>query len=235
MGRMARVVVPGLAHHVTQRGNHQQDVFFCDSDRGLYLRLLADYSQRYQLRLLGYCLMTNHVHLIVVPEGEGSLAKAIGRTHNDYSRWLHVRQRRTGHLWQNRFSSCVLQDRHLWEALRYVETNPVRARMVERAWEWRWSSAQAHCCGEDDSRLLDMRLWQEWHSPRGWQEALELGWADAVLAARIREATRSGRPMAEAGFVESLEERLRRMLRPRKRGPKPRMAAEGRQISLGIS
>jgi REP element-mobilizing transposase RayT len=108
MPRQRRVVLPGRPHHITQRGNNRRDVFFEDKDHELYLSLLSEYTAKYQVEILGYCLMTNHVHLIAVPADATGLAKAIGRVHNDYARWLHIRRRESGHLWQNRFFSCPL-------------------------------------------------------------------------------------------------------------------------------
>jgi putative transposase len=101
--------------------------FFHDDDRRVYLHALAEYCGRYGVRLMGFCLMSNHVHFIAIPEHADAFAKAFGRTHNDYARWLHVRQRQIGHLWQNRFFSCPLDSGYCWAALRYVERNPVRA------------------------------------------------------------------------------------------------------------
>src|SRR4051812_25751941 len=143
MATRARVVLPGCAHHVTQRGNHQEKVFFCDADHTIYLALLRDYAQRTGMQILGYCLMPNHVHLVLIPGRADSLAKGLGRVHNEYSRWLHIRQRLTGHLWQNRFFSCPLSENHLSAVLRYVERNPIRANLVDDAFAWRWSSARA--------------------------------------------------------------------------------------------
>jgi putative transposase len=130
MPRVARVVIPGVPHHVTQRGNNRQDVFYTDDDRRHYLRLLGEQSHR----VLGYCLITNHVHLVVVPEHENSLARAIGRTHYLYTLYINRMHSRSGHLWQNRFFSCGLDEKHAYCALRYVELNPVRARIKQRAW-----------------------------------------------------------------------------------------------------
>jgi len=222
MARIPRVVVPGLAHHVTQRGNQQQDVFFSDADRKLYLKLLVANSEKYSLRILGYCLMTNHVHLLVIPGRADALAKAIGLTHNDYSRWLHVRQSRRGHLWQNRFYSCVMEEGSRWEALRYIELNPVRARMVERAWDWRWSSARAHCGQTEVDAFLDREWWEQTYTAARWQEALEKGVWEADFAERLREATRTGRPLADEECVASLEMQLGRRLRRQRPGPQPR-------------
>ncbi|MBI4874775.1 MAG: transposase [Acidobacteria bacterium] len=146
MARVARVVVPGCMHHVTQRGNHRQAVFFGDADRRVYLSTLWDSAARHGLEVIGHCLMSNHVHLLVVPQKEDSLAKTLARVSNAYARWQHVRQQQTGHLWQDRYYSCALDQAAAWEALRYVELNPVRAGLVRRAWEWEWSSARAHSC-----------------------------------------------------------------------------------------
>ena len=127
MLRVARIVVPGCPHHVTQRGNNRQDVFFVEDDWRTYLRILREQSKRFGLSVDGYCLMTNHVHLVAVPTSENSLAKAVGRTHWLYTQYVNRLHRRSGHLWQNRFFSCALDESHCWQALAYVERNPVRA------------------------------------------------------------------------------------------------------------
>ena len=174
MARIARVVVPGAWHHATQRGNHQQTVFFGDADRICYLELLRHHTARYAVHIVGYCLMGNHVHIVATPTDSRGLANALGRTHNDYSRWLNLQRRDTGHVWQNRFYSCPLDERHGWEALRYVELNPVRAGLVEHPAEWRWSSAGAHLTGADDTGLIDLTTWTEKWTPASWREVLDL-------------------------------------------------------------
>jgi putative transposase len=155
MARLARVVVPGVWHHVTQRGNRRQTVFFSDADRATYLQFLMRHCARSAVHITGYCLMGNHVHLIAVPETSAGLAHALGRTDVDYARWLNLRRGETGHVWQNRFYSCPLDQRHQWEALRYVELNPVRAGLAADAAAWPWSSAAAHLAGVDRSGILD--------------------------------------------------------------------------------
>jgi putative transposase len=232
MARIARVVVPGCWHHITQRGNRRQSVFFEDADYTLYLQLLAHHTRRCAVRIVGYCLMGNHVHLIAIPPAETALAKSLGRAHVDYARWLNLRRGETGHVWQNRFFSCPMDDWHQWEALRYVECNPVRAGMVSEAPEWRWSSAEAHTSGVDRSGILDMAEWERRWTGGTWREALTQGIEDAALMERIREATRSGRPAAGEGFVKQLEEEQRRCLRPRKRGPKGKVVVDEKQMSL---
>jgi len=128
--RLARIVLPGVPHHITQRGNNRQDVFFVDDDRRAYLDLLGQHAERFGLKVLGYCLMANHVHLIATPSAEESLAKAVGRTHFGYTQYVNRHHRRSGHLWQNRFYSCALDEVHLWRAMRYTERNPVRGKLV---------------------------------------------------------------------------------------------------------
>ena len=130
MPRVARIVLEGQPHHITQRGNNRQDVFFLADDRLAYLELLRIHGERFGFRVLGYCLMTNHVHLIGVPARQESLAKAVGRTNFRYTQYINRMHGRSGHLWQNRFYSCALDDVHLCRAMCYVEQNPVRAKMV---------------------------------------------------------------------------------------------------------
>jgi putative transposase len=234
MARIARVVLPGCWHHVTQRGNRAQTVFFDDDDRRLYLDLLRTQCARYQVAITGYCLMSNHVHVLAVPEHESSLAQAFGRAHNDYSRWQNVRRAQSGHLWQNRYFSCPMDETHQWEALRYVELNPVRAAMVRSAAEWPWSSAHAHLTGRDPRHLLSMNDWHARWSTRTWRESLELGISDAAALDRIREATRTGRPAGSDAFLDQAEALAGRSLRPAKRGPKETATMSAAQLDFEV-
>jgi len=220
MARIARVVIPGLAHHVTQRGNHRQMVFLKEGDRQVYQDLLRHYLLLYSVRLVGYSFMGNHVHHMPIPGKSDSLAKAIGRVHQDYSRWFQVRERQTGHLWQNRFFSCVVEEERFLGALLYIELNPVRAGLVESAWEWKWSSARAHVTGIDPTGLLDMEYWASRNGGAIWKQRLEEAAQDQALADSIRAATKSGRPWGSSEFVAGLELQLGRVLRPQKRGRK---------------
>lgn len=232
MGRQARVILPGWAHHITQRGNRRQQVFFCDTDRKMYLNLLRDHASRAGMQILAYCLTPNHVHVVAIPERVDSLAKGFGRTHNEYARWVHIREHQTGHLWQNRFFSCPLDERHLAEALRYVELNPVRAGWVADPCEWAWSSAPARINGTDPYELLNRSAFRDDHIGENWKRILELGWTDDALQRRIRDATRTGRPLGNSEFLDAAERATGRSLRPAKRGPKPKPRPE---IMLGSS
>ena len=160
MARIARIVIPGCPHHVTQRGNHRRPVFFADSEREFCLSPQKRYFLLRKVRCLGYALMTNHTHHVLVPGRLDSLARGVGKLNNDYSRWQNIQRGLTGHLWQDRFFSCPLEDDHFWQALRHVELNPVRAGLVKYAWEWPWSSAMAHVTGIGHAALLDMDIWR---------------------------------------------------------------------------
>jgi putative transposase len=216
MARIARVVAVGLPHHVTQRGNNRQAVFWSDTDRALYLKLLREHSQRHGLRLWGYCLMDNHVHLIAVPERCDSLSHTLRQAHSDYARYANVKRQSCGHFWQNRYYSCPLDAVHRWMALAYVETNPVRAGIVADACAYAWSSARAHTGGAAGS--LEMRAWAAQYTPDRWREVLRSSIAEEALRQRIREATRTGRPCGDAEFTRRLESTLQRSLERKKPG-----------------
>jgi putative transposase len=141
MARLPRIVVVDVAHHVTQRGNARQVIFSDDADRLVYLDLLREHCQLYSLSLLGYCLMSNHVHLLAVPHTSEAMAQSLKQAHGRYATYWNARQSSSGHVWQGRFFSCPLDESHLWKGLRYVELNPVRARMVTAPELWKWSSA----------------------------------------------------------------------------------------------
>ena len=226
MARLDRIVVPGLVHHVTQRGNHRQTVFLQDNDRQVYQDLLREYTLSYSVHLAGYCLMGNHVHLVCMPECEDSLAKAIGRTHQNYSRWFQIRRRQTGHLWQNRFFSCPVDEDRFITTLLYVELNPVRAGLVDRPWEWDWSSARAHISSHDSSGLLDMGFWASRTAGIDWKQQLGEATLNRDIPKQIRTSTRCGRPWGSNEFLIALELQLGRRLQPQKQGRKPSRTPE---------
>ncbi|MBN1568194.1 MAG: transposase [Acidobacteria bacterium] len=221
MARIARIVLPGCPHHVTQRGNRRQAVFYDDMDRRFYLRLLGRNSNLFAVQTAGYCLMTNHIHDVCVPMRPDSLVKGFGRTHNDYSRWHNLRNDTSGHLWQNRFYSCPLDEDGFWRALRYVELNPVRAGLVENAWDWPWSSALAYVTVIDKSGLLKMEKWAKRFDGKAWRDFLREGLELHAELEEIRCATRTGRPLGGEEFVIKLEQLTGKVFRGRKPGRKP--------------
>jgi putative transposase len=163
IARLARVIALDTPHHVTQRGNARQAIFASDADRAVYLNLLSHYGPLHGLLLAGYCLMSNHVHLIAVPQRPQSLPLALKETHGRYAAYCNVRNRSSGHVWQGRYYSCPLDRPHFWAALRYVERNLVRAGLVAAPEDYAWSSAAVHCGDGCDNGLLDLTLWgQTW-------------------------------------------------------------------------
>jgi putative transposase len=213
MPRIARIVIKDVAHHVVQRGNNRQDVFFVDDDYRAYLRILCEQSRAYQLDILAYCLMTNHVHLVAVPRRSDSLAKAVGRTDFLYSQHVNRVHRRSGHLWQNRFYSCALDEVHLPVAIRYAEQNPLRAGLVKAASAYAWSSAAAHVGAVDRDELLDLERWRQIADPADWSRVLARAPLKAEVA-RVRRCTMRGWPLAGDGALAKFEKRMNRRLRP---------------------
>jgi putative transposase len=219
MARLARIVLPGVPYHVTQRGNRRQQTFFEDGDYGLYRDLLAEAARRAGSEIWAYCLMPNHVHLIVVPADEHGLRRTFADAHRRYTGFINARQRWTGHLWQGRYGAVAMDEVHLIHAARYVALNPVRARLCDRAEQWTWSSARAHLAGRDD-QLVTVRPLLD----RAGDFAAFLGAEEDQQATRaLRMAETTGRPVGEAAWVEELERLSGRVLAPKKRGPKPRL------------
>ena len=203
MPRPPRVVVPGIPHHVTQRGNYRQKVFYREEDRKLYLEMLREYARHYGVAIHAFCLMGNHVHLVATPHDRQGLARLLQRLHSEYARALHARLRRVGHLWQARYASVAMDEKHLWAAMVYVEQNPVRAGLSTQPWDWRWSTARAHILGADEG-WLDFVDWRKHFSPDAWKRSLQLGLADAALIERVREATQCGLPLGSDEFLDWL-------------------------------
>ncbi len=156
MARLARVVAPGIPHHVTQRGNRRQQVFFSDDDYVTYRALLMEGCRAAGVAVWAYCLMPNHVHLILTPSDEDGLRAALGEAHRRYTRHVSFREGWRGYLWQGRFASFPMDEAYALVCARYVELNPVGARLTRRARDWRWSSARAHLAGEGDG-LVQVR------------------------------------------------------------------------------
>ena len=216
MARLARVVVPGHPHHVTQRGNGRARTFFGDPDYALYRDLLAENCRAAEVEVWAWCLMPNHVHLILVPSDPDGLRRALARVHRHYAGIIQARRKRSGHFWQGRFGAVAMDEQHLAAALRYVSLNPVRARLVERAQDWRWSSTRAHLTGQDDGITAPAPIRERFPDFAGLIAA-----ADAEAFARLRAAESIGRPLGDDRFLARIERRTGRLLKPSKRGPKP--------------
>ncbi len=219
MARLARLVIPGLPHHVTQRGNGRARTFFDDSDYELYRHLLAEHCRAAGVEVWAWCLMPNHVHLILVPSDADGLRRALSAVHRRYAGIIHARRRRSGHFWRGRFGSVAMDEDHLAAALRYVSLNPVRARLVTRAQDWRWSSTRAHLVGKDDGITARAPVHQRF--PR-FADLLALD-PDVDMFERLRAAESIGRPLGDERFLARIERSTNRSLKPRKPGPKPQV------------
>ena len=218
MARLPRLVLPGVPHHITQRGNRRERTFFEDGDYALYLDLLAQAAEQAHTEIWSYCLMPNHVHIIAVPSDEDGLRRTFRFVHRHYTGYINARLRTTGHLWQGRFSSVAMDEEHLQQAFRYVALNPVSARLVARPEDWAWSSTKAHLAGADDhvvsvapalERIGDFRAF------------LGEEFDEAMSYAALRKAESVGRPIGSKAWVADMEEKTGLTLALQKRGPKP--------------
>ncbi len=210
MARISRIIAVGYPHHITQRGVRSMDIFQSDGDRSSYLQYIKEETERFGVEILSWCLMTNHVHFIAVPKQETSFARGFGEAHRRYTRMKNFAEGVRGYLFQGRFASCVLDERHLIAAVRYVETNPVRAGMVKVAWDYPWSSAAYHVGKIEKDILVEDRTliglvddWQSFLADAGDRRQREA----------LRLATRTGRPAGDSSFIETLEQLTDRTLK----------------------
>lgn len=205
MPRIARLVVPDYPHHVTQRGNYRHDVFHDDSDRRQYLELISSYSKKHFLEILGYCLMNNHVHFIVIPRRDDSLSAVFRTAHTLYSQYFNKKIKECGHLWQGRFYSCVLDERHLLAAARYIERNPVRIKIAKKPTDYIWSSARNHA-GMSHNDIIDTNSLFKYIeiNQDEWREFTDKN-DESDDISTIRKYTMTGRPLGGAFFVQKLE------------------------------
>jgi len=216
MPRIARVCAIDYPHHITQRGNNRESAFFDNEDREFYLKALSRYSQQWEFDIWAYCLMTNHVHILSVPTRKESLARGIGSTNLVYTQYINRKYKRSGRLWQNRFFSTIVEDEpYLWAVVRYIERNPVRVGLVQRAEDYNWSSCKAHVSGFKDS-ILTGKGWLEENNVQAYKEFLRND--DKEIEKSVRNATTTGRPLGSVIFIQLLEKKLGRSLLPKKAG-----------------
>lgn len=222
MPRLARTVFAGVPHHITQRGNRREDVFYVEEDYQTYLEWLCHYSQQHQLEILAYCLMTNHIHLVAVPARESSLQQVLKPLHMRYAQRINRIRKWSGHFWQGRYFSSPMDERYMWSAIRYVECNPVRARMVRKAENYPWSSAANHCGGVDDCVLSKNPQWKKLSEQvDDWSAWLAEG-DDPSELAMIRRNIEKGLPCGSDRFIKNLERKIGRSLQFRPQGRPPR-------------
>ena len=217
MARMPRIVVPGYPHHVVQRGNRRQQTFFYENDYRHYVELLSEYAQQANTEIWAYCLMPNHVHLVMVPDREDGLRASLGEAHRHYTRYINFRQNWRGHLWQERFHSFLMDEYHLLATVRYVERNPIAAGLCDSPEQWQWSSARAHLRELDDDLV---RVKPMLDRVTDWREYLSKE-VESHAADSIQLHTRTGRPLGTPEFVHNLELITGKALAPKRPGRKP--------------
>jgi putative transposase len=222
MPRANRIVIPDIPHHITQRGNRQQNIFFDDVDRGSYMRLLSEACLRTGTKCLAWCLMDNHIHLILVPPSEDGLRATLSSAHTSFTQRLNLRQGFSGHVFQGRFASYPMDMPHLMAAVRYIENNPVKAGLVVRAEEWRWSSARAHIHGVADG-LTDWSGLEAHY--RNWSRVLAEGWEQGDGDEAIEAAIASGIPIGNAEWLAGVRRDFGVLIKTNRRG-RPRKAQE---------
>jgi putative transposase len=204
-----------VAHHVTQRGNRRQPTFFREADYRTYLQIAGEAFGAAGVEVLSYCLMPNHVHLILVPPCETALARAVGAVHLRYTRAINLRERWTGYLWQGRFASFAMDEDHLREAVRYVGLNPVRAGLAARAIDWPWSSVRAHVEGAHDPLLSGEDVIVRIGGERAELFACDI---EAEALRKLRRASSTGRPLGASAWIKAYETARGEALQARPRG-----------------
>ena len=217
MARLARLIIPGLPHHVTQRGNGRQRVFFSDGDYKLYRDLLMENCRLAHVACWAWCLMPNHIHAILVPSDEDGIRAALAATHRRYAGLINARRKKTGHFWQGRYGAAVMDEDHLVAAFRYILRNPVTAKLVDKPEQWQWSSARSYLGKHDDGLTSKAPMLSRFPGMRTVLGADELDSDEHV----VRDDETIGRPRGSAAFMAMLEKKTGRSLRPEKRGPKP--------------
>jgi putative transposase len=217
MSRLSRIVVPNHPHHVTQRGNRRSRVFFEDGDYALYIDLLSEAAHKAKTEIWCYCLMPNHVHLIAVPSDKDGLRVTFADVHRRCTGYINARLRITGHLWQGRFGSVVMDESHLFSAVRYVSLNPVCAKLVSNAQDWQWSSVAAHLSGKDDNLVKVAPILDRYGDFAAFLGDLT---DDEAEFKCLRQSETTGRPLGGEAWMEKLEYMTGKTLKPQKRGPK---------------
>lgn len=215
MPRRARLLVPGVPVHLIQRGNNRSACFYAEDDYHVYLGHLAEQAAKHGCALHAYCLMTNHVHLLVTPQHEDSLAQLMKALGQRYVQYVNRTYRRSGTLWEGRFRSCLLQDEaYVLACYRYIELNPTRAAMVAHPAEYRWSSYRGNAQGEANSLLTPHPLYRSLGSDGVERQAnyrelfrFEL---DPGLVDEIRLATNGNFALGNPLFIAQIEQALGR-------------------------
>jgi putative transposase len=218
MARLRRFVVPGIPHHVTQRGNGRARVFFRDGDYARYCNWLGEACRAHRVEAWAWVLMPNHVHLVLAPADADGLRRALAPLHRRYAGYIHAREDGCGHFWQGRFGCVAMDEAHFAAAVRYVLLNPVRAGLVPRAADWPWSSVHAHLGARDDRLTCREPVARRFPN----LDALLAAGEDEEMSDRLRRAESTGRPVGDRDFLDRLAAGSGRTLEPGRPGRKPK-------------
>ncbi|MCK4245286.1 MAG: transposase [Candidatus Omnitrophica bacterium] len=217
MPRTARIVGAGYLHHIIQRGNNRQAVFFDDEDRRVYLKLLKKYTDECNCKIKAYCLMNNHIHLLLIPQHDNSLSKTMQKLSLRYTQYINSKYKRTGRLWECRFHSSVVdRERYLWSVCRYIERNPIRAKIVNEPVKYKWSSAKVNTSLDQQDNLVEP-IWQDHLEREEYIKFLNQPDNKDEIG-RIRKSTFGGIPMGTDEFLKDIAKTLGVIIKIRPRG-----------------
>ena len=216
MPRIARAIAVNFPHHVIQRGNNREKIFFAQTTRDKYLDWLKEYADIWDVKILAYCLMTNHIHLLVRPNKPESLAKMMQGLNVCYTRYINKRYKRTGRLLEGRYHSCIIdEEAYLWAVARYIEQNPLRARLVKELEDYPYSSARSHITGQADEVLSEELISAD--EMADYTEFIKAPIPKNEIK-QIRITTKKGKPLGDSDFIEMLEMKLKRCFGNKKSG-----------------
>ncbi len=221
MARQARIVLADTPHHVTQRGNRGEKIFFEKADFETYIDLLREQCDDKGVTISSYCFLPNQIHLIATPRSESALAAAIGETHRRYTVHVNAKNSWRGHLFQDRFFSYAMDERFMLRAARFIENLPVVSGIAPKAENYLWSSARAHIRLGDNPLVTEKRVLK---TMPDWAAFLDRPMDTQEMDA-IRLHLQTGRPRGSDGFIDAVEQTLGRTVRPQKRGRKPKAQA----------
>ena len=216
MSRTARIVNPGYPHHITQRGNNKQSIFRGNHDRQFYLYLLKKYSCQCGCKVHSYCLMPNHIHLLLVPNQNTSLAKTMQKINISYTQYINKKYNRTGSLWEGRFFSAIIdKESYLWTACRYIEQNPLRAGITNQATKYKWSSAKINA-GLIKSDFVEP-VWEKYLNKNEYMRLLAENIEEKEIK-KIRKSTLKGIPLGSKKFLNKIINQFKKRKISEKKG-----------------
>ena len=219
MARQARIVLSDTIHHITQRGNRGEFIFFEKQDYQTYIDILTEQCTRFHVSIYSFCLLPNQVHLLVEPQQSNLMARAIGEAHRRYTGYINKKKDWSGHLFQNRFFSYAMDEQYALRAARYIETLPVTLKLTDRPENYIWNSAKSRI--KLNKPIDFLKNFQSFHIMNNWEDFLSRP-MDKEEINKIQLHLQTGRPRGSNLFLDSIEQKIGRPVRPQKRGRKPK-------------